>query len=93
MDVATPAFSVVVHHEYGHHLVAVAGSGQGAYGEGMGDVMGVLLTGDNHLARGFYSDDCNNGIRNADNNKQYPCNGGSHDCGQLISGCVWDHAH
>ena len=84
------AFSVIVHHEYGHHMVAVAGSGQGAYGEGMGDVMGVLITGDNQLARGFYSNDCNNGIRNADNNKQYPCSGEIHDCGQLISGCVWD---
>jgi Zn-dependent metalloprotease len=84
------AFSVVVHHEYGHHMVASAGSGQGQYGEGMGDVMGVLITGDNQLARGFYSNDCTNGIRNADNNKQYPCTGGIHDCGQLISGCVWD---
>ena len=84
------AFSVIVHHEYGHHMVAVAGSGQGQYGEGMGDVMGVLITGDNQLARGFYSNDCVNGIRNADNNKQYPCSGGIHDCGQLISGCVWD---
>ena len=84
------AFSVIVHHEYGHHLVAVAGSGQGAYGEGMGDVMGVLITGDNQLARGFYSNDCVNGIRNAINNHQYPCSGEIHDCGQLISGCVWD---
>ena len=84
------AFSVIVHHEYGHHLVAVAGSGQGQYGEGMGDVMGVLITGDNQLARGFYSNDCVNGIRNAINNHQYPCSGGIHDCGQLISGCVWD---
>ena len=85
------AFSVIVHHEYGHHLVALAGSGQGEYGEGMGDVMGVLITGDNQLARGFYSDDCVNGIRNADNNYQYggSCSG-IHDCGQLISGCVWD---
>jgi Zn-dependent metalloprotease len=84
------AFSVIVHHEYGHHMVAVAGSGQGAYGEGMGDVMGVLITGDNQLARGFYSNDCVNGIRNAINNHQYPCSGEIHDCGQLISGCVWD---
>jgi len=84
------AFSVIVHHEYGHHLVAVAGSGQGEYGEGMGDVMGVLITGDNQLARGFYSNDCVNGIRNAINNHQYPCSGEIHDCGQLISGCVWD---
>ena len=42
------AFSDVVHHEYGHHLVNVGGSGQGAYGEGQSDVMGGLrlpLTG------------------------------------------------
>ncbi|HIN84517.1 MAG TPA: hypothetical protein EYM90_06425 [Phycisphaerales bacterium] len=84
------AFSVIVHHEYGHHMVAVAGSGQGMYGEGMGDVLGVLITGDNQLARGFYSNDCTNGIRNAINNHQYPCSGEIHDCGQLISGCVWD---
>jgi len=84
------AFSVIVHHEYGHHMVEVGGSGQGAYGEGMGDVMGVLITGDNQLARGFYSNDCTNGIRNAINNHQYPCSGEIHDCGQLISGCVWD---
>jgi len=84
------AFSVIVHHEYGHHLVASAGSGQDAYGEGMGDVLGVLITGDNQLARGFYQGDCTNGIRNADNSHQYPCSGEIHDCGQLISGCVWD---
>ncbi|MDP7008806.1 MAG: hypothetical protein QGI78_04465 [Phycisphaerales bacterium] len=87
------AFSVVVHHEYGHHMVASAGSGQDAYGEGMGDVMGVLITGDAELARGFYSSDCDNGIRSAINNLQYPCDAGSngiHYCGQLISGCVWD---
>jgi len=84
------AFSVIVHHEYGHHLVAVAGSGQDAYGEGLGDVMGVLITGDNQLARGFYSNDCTNGIRNAINTLQYPCSGEIHYCGQLLSGCVWD---
>ena len=90
------AFSVIVHHEYGHHLVACAGSGQGEYGEGMGDVMGVLITGDNQLARGFYTSDCDNGIRNADNTCQYDasscssCGSAIHSCGQLISGVVWD---
>ena len=89
-------FSVVVHHEYGHHGVASAGSGQGEYGEGYGDVWGVILTGDPKLARGFYSNDCNNGIRNADNTCQYSasgcssCGGEIHACGQLISGVVWD---
>ena len=84
------SFSVIVHHEYGHHLVASAGSGQDAYGAGMGAVMGVLITGDSQLARGFYQGDCDNGIRTADNDFQYPCSGGIHYCGQLISGCVWD---
>ncbi len=90
------AFSVIVHHEYGHHLVAVAGSGQGEYGEGMGDVMGLLITGDPFLARGFYEGNCATGIRNADNNCLYSetncssCGSQIHSCGQLISGCVWD---
>ena len=90
------AFSVIVHHEYGHHLVSCAGSGQGAYGEGMGDVMGVLITGDPQLARGFFQGQCTTGIRNADNNCMYSesscssCGSEVHACGMLISGCVWD---
>ncbi len=83
------AFSTIVHHEYGHHLVAMAGSGQGQYGEGMGDVMGVLITDNPGLAYGFYGE-CDIPLRNADNDLQYPCNGAIHYCGQLLSGCVWD---
>ena len=82
------ANATVVHHEYGHHLVAVAGSGQGAYGEGLGDVMGVLITDQPILGLGF-SNNCNSGLRNADNNVQYPCAGAIHACGRLLSGCVW----
>ena len=81
-------FSTVIYHEYGHHLVELAGSGQGAYGEGMGDVMGVLITDDPGLAYGFFGN-CNVPLRNADNNMQYPCVGEIHDCGTLISGAVW----
>ena len=90
------SFSVIIHHEYGHHLVNTAGSGQNEYGEGMGDVMSVLMSGDAQLARGFFTNDCANGIRNADNNCQYQASGCSscgsaiHSCGQLISGVVWD---
>jgi hypothetical protein len=83
------AFSTVVHHEYGHHLVNVGGSGQGQYGEGMGDVMGVLITDDPHLAYGWNINNCDGYMRSADNNFQYPCSGEIHYCGQLISGCVW----
>jgi len=83
------AWSVIVEHEYGHHLVAAGGSGQGQYGEGMGDVMGVLLEDDPRSGLG-YTSNCNQIIRNADNNMQYPCAGAIHTCGQLISGCIWD---
>ncbi|HEX6883018.1 MAG TPA: hypothetical protein VF530_06530 [Planctomycetota bacterium] len=81
------AFTDVVYHEYGHHLIAVTGNGQGQLGEGSGDVMGVLIQDEPVLGQGFST--CGVGIRNANNNHQYPCNGGSHDCGQLISGAVW----
>ena len=82
------AFSTVIHHEYGHHLVNVAGSGQGAYGEGMGDVLGIIISDTPELAWGFFGN-CNGFMRTGDNNFQYPCSGEIHYCGQLISGCVW----
>lgn len=80
-------FGTVVHHEYGHHLVAVAGSGQDQYGEGFGDVMGVLITESPLLAIGFQS--CSTGLRNADNNMTYPCSGEAHSCAPLLSGVVY----
>ncbi len=82
------AWSSVIHHEYGHHLVAMAGSGQGAYGEGMGDIMGLLILDESGTGYGFYGD-CNTPLRDADNTIQYPCEGEIHYCGQLLSGCVW----
>jgi hypothetical protein len=82
------AFSTVIHHEYGHHLVEVAGSGQGQYGEGMGDVIGQLITDNPGAAIGFYGD-CVNPLRTGNNTMQSPCNDEIHTCGQLISGCVW----
>ncbi len=83
------AFSAIVHHEYGHHLVSTAGSGQGAYGEGSGDVMGVLIMDEPETGIGFQGS-CNSGLRTADNNRQFPCNGPIHTCGTLLSGSVWD---
>ncbi|MEW6250819.1 MAG: hypothetical protein AB1716_09235, partial [Planctomycetota bacterium] len=89
-------FSAVVHHEYGHHVVAKGGSGQGAYGEGMSDCCSALLADDPVLAYGFYQNQCNTGIRNAQNNCNYvttgcsTCGSAIHTCGQLLSGCVWN---
>ncbi len=85
------AWSSVVHHEFGHHLVAAAGSGQGQYGEGLGDCISVIILDDNRVGFGFFgSCDLAGTLRNADNNLQYPCSGAIHFCGQLLSGCVWD---
>ena len=85
---ANTAYSNVVHHEYGHHLVACGGSGQDAYGEGMGDCCAALIANDSVLGYGF-ENNCNAGIRDANNTLQYPCSGEIHYCGQLISGIVW----
>ena len=83
------SFSSVVHHEYGHHAVQKAGSGQGQYGEGAGDCMSVLLSDDPNLGYGFYAGQCGYGIRTAANNFQYPCTSDIHTCAQLLSGCIW----
>ena len=83
------AWSSVVHHEYGHHLVNAGGSGQGQYGEGMGDVMSTIILDSNRLGAGW-AGNCSGELRNADNDIQYPCTGAIHFCGQLISGCVWE---
>lgn len=82
------AFSTVVYHEYGHHLVQVGGSGQGQYGEGMGDTVGMLITDEAGTGYGF-SGNCSSPLRSADNSMQYPCDGEIHSCGRLISGAVW----
>ncbi|TVQ63110.1 MAG: hypothetical protein EA379_04435 [Phycisphaerales bacterium] len=86
---ANTAFSSVVYHEYGHHLVNRAGSGQGQYGEGFGDTVGMLIQDNPILGIGFQNN-CGAGIRSAVNNIQYPCSGGIHFCGQLLSGSIWD---
>jgi hypothetical protein len=100
---AATSFGDVVGHEYGHNMVSKGGSGQGAYGEGMGDICGFLMSDDPRLGVGFQSS-CTVGIRNAANTCQFDaisCSTGStssgatcgsaiHSCGQLISGCCWD---
>lgn len=83
------AFGSVIYHEYGHHVVNAAGSGQGQYGEGMGDVLSVIITDDPGLGYGF-SGNCGATLRNAVNNLQYPCTFEAHNCAGLISGAVWE---
>jgi len=88
------AFASVIFHEYGHHLVQAGGSGQGAYGEGMGDVMSVLMLDSPLVGLGFFNN-CTQPLRNADNDCQFQSSGCSscgsaiHSCGRLLSGAVW----
>jgi hypothetical protein len=89
------SYADIVYHEYGHHLVQVATGSQCQWGEGMSDVTALLVSDLPELAYGFFGD-CDEPLRNADNNCQYivgscsTCGGPCHNCGQLISGCAWD---
>jgi len=79
--------STIVYHEYGHHLIAVTGNGQGQMGEGTGDTMAYIISDQPQLAMGFQN--CNSPLRSGVNNIQYPCSGG-HNCAGLLSGAVWE---
>jgi len=81
------AYSTVVHHEYGHKLVGDAGTSQGAYGEGMGDVMAIVMTENPITGEDFFEN--GNDIRDARAGRQYPCSGEIHFCGQILSGCAY----
>jgi hypothetical protein len=89
------SFASVNHHEFGHHIVQSGGSGQGAYGEGMGDTIAALYAGVPGLGYGFFLNQCTTPLRNAQNNCQYSasscssCGSEAHDCGQLIAGTAW----
>ncbi|MBD3219987.1 T9SS type A sorting domain-containing protein [bacterium] len=85
----------VVEHEFGHGIQdALLGGTQGGegLGEGNSDVIGILLTQESIIGRGFFAGDCVQGIRNADNDLQYPqdMNGSIHHDGQIIAGFHWD---
>ena len=92
---ANTAFASFAHHEYGHHIVQSGGSGQGAYGEGMGDAIASLLAGDPGISYGFSMNQCTTPLRSADNACQYSastcssCGSEDHTCGNLLSGTIW----
>lgn len=82
-------YSTVVYHEYGHFVIAMGHpNASGDYHEGIADVTAAFLTVDPCLGIEFQGvgTGC---IRNAVNNRLYPCSGGVHFCGQVISGAFW----
>ncbi|MDX2114336.1 MAG: hypothetical protein SFZ24_01775 [Planctomycetota bacterium] len=85
------AFSAVIAHEYGHHIVNRLGLAQGAFGEGFSDTIAMMLYDDPQVGRYF---NVNTGapVRNPETaNQQYPCTAGAvHACGQILGGTVWE---
>lgn len=86
----------VVQHEFGHGVqAALLGGWQGnqGLGEGNSDVLANLITQESIIGRGFYTSNCNSGIRNSDNNLVYPDDVVGieiHAAGQVIAGFHWD---
>jgi hypothetical protein len=82
-------YSTVVYHEYGHFVIAMGHpNASGDYHEGIADVTAAFLTVDPCLGIEFrgVGTGC---IRNSVNDRLYPCSGGVHFCGQVISGAFW----
>lgn len=92
---ANTAFRSIIHHEYGHHIVESAGSGQSEYGEGMADTIAMLFAKDPRIGAGYYLNQCSTPLRNANSTCKYDATscstcGGGYECGSVISGTVWD---
>lgn len=83
------AYSSVVLHEFGHHVVASLGLAQQAFGEGYGDSLSVILLGEGIIGRDFSGPGTS--VRNIQNSGvTIPCSGGIHFCGQALAGFWFD---
>lgn len=92
---ANTAFRSIIHHEYGHHIVESAGSGQAEYGEGMADTVAMLFAKDPKIGAGYYLNQCSTPLRNANSTCKYDATScstcdGMYGCGSVLSGTVWD---
>ena len=89
--------SDIVYHEYGHGLTwrmigSMSGALSGALGEGMSDVVAILINGDDRLAEYSYNNP--GGIRSAPYTnypRTYGDFGGSsvHSDGEIYAGTIW----
>ncbi len=85
----------VVQHEFGHGIqYSILGwQGDQGLGEGNSDILANLVTQESIIGRGFYLNQCTDGIRNSDNDLSYPGDviGQSvHSAGRVIAGFGWD---
>lgn len=86
----TGLISDVMYHEWGHGFDEnTGGIDDGAYSEGFGDIMSMVMTNDSRLGPGFRS---NGGIvRDMEPDKVYPKDRGEvHAEGLIIGGTFWD---
>jgi hypothetical protein len=86
----------VTYHEWGHGLDNGTGNQtgirDGAFSEGIGDIVSGYITGSNNLAPGFNNGSAN-GIRNLENTSRYNPRGAPaevHIQGLIIGGSFWD---
>ena len=91
----TALINDVIYHEWGHGLDFYTGRQggitDGAFSEGIGDIVSFMLTGDPELARGFMLGQNDTGIRRAQNSARFPDDQGEvHIEGQIIGGAFWD---
>ena len=82
------AFSTVVAHEYGHHIVNELNLAQGAFGEGFADSVAMLLYDTGIVGENFTTS--GGAIRNPQTaNRQFPCTSTAiHTCGQILGGSI-----
>ncbi len=85
----------VIAHEFGHGIQAAILGWQGdqGLGEGNSDFTGALMTERSIMGMGFYLNQCTSGIRDCDNNLQYPedvIGIPIHSAGRVICGFHWD---
>ncbi len=81
------AYSSVVLHEFGHHVVNSLNLSQGAFGEGYGDALAIVYLQDGIIGRDFAGS--GNHVRNVSGSSvTVPCGSSIHFCGQAL-GKFW----
>ena len=84
----------VIYHEWGHGLDDFTGRNEGiqdgAFSEGIGDIVAAYYTDSSNMGQGFFANK-QEGIRQLDNEFRYPEDRGEvHDEGRIIAGAFWD---
>jgi len=88
------AVNDVIYHEWGHGLDDYTGTADGitdgAFSEGIGDILASYMVDDANMGLGFFTD-TTNGVRNLKNTARFPEGRGEvHVEGQIIGGAFWD---